>query len=59
MRCCNPKGSTHLRLGDGLYVIERTDDLPVLNRLFNGDARLKRERAFFGTFTAGTYAEIF
>lgn len=47
----HPKGSTHLRLGDVLCVIGRTDDLPALNRLFNGDARLKRERAFFGTFT--------
>ena len=25
--------------------------MPALNRLFNGDATLKRERAFFGTFT--------
>lgn len=47
----HPKGSTRLRLGDMLCVIGRTDDLPALNRLFNGDARLKRERAFFGTFT--------
>lgn len=47
----HPKGSTRLRLGDDLCVIGRTDDLPALNRLFNGDARLKRERAFFGTFT--------
>ena len=28
-----------------------TDDLPALNRLFNGDAKLERARAFFGTFT--------
>lgn len=47
----HPKGSTRLKLGDMLCVIGRTDDLPALNRLFNGDARLKRERAFFGTFT--------
>ncbi|TDX29164.1 potassium/proton antiporter (CPA1 family) [Modicisalibacter xianhensis] len=47
----HPKGSTRLRLGDMLCVIGRPGDLPALNRLFNGDARLKRERAFFGTFT--------
>ncbi|WP_346798276.1 potassium/proton antiporter [Halomonas sp. Bachu 37] len=47
----HPKGSTRLRLGDVICVIGRTDDLPALNRLFNGDARLKQERAFFGTFT--------
>ncbi|TDO13782.1 MULTISPECIES: potassium/proton antiporter [Halomonas] len=47
----HPKGSTRLRLGDVICVIGRTDDLPALNRLFNGDATLKRERAFFGTFT--------
>ncbi|WP_129139890.1 potassium/proton antiporter [Modicisalibacter coralii] len=47
----HPKGSTRLRMDDVLCVIGRSDDLPALNRLFNGDARLKRERAFFGTFT--------
>ncbi|WP_075879372.1 potassium/proton antiporter [Vreelandella massiliensis] len=47
----HPKGSTRLRLGDVICVIGRTEDLPALNRLFNGDARLKQERAFFGTFT--------
>nr|WP_163503214.1 potassium/proton antiporter [Halomonas socia] len=47
----HPKGSTRLMLGDVLCVIGRTGDLPALNRLFNGDAKLKRERAFFGTFT--------
>lgn len=47
----HPKGSTRLRLGDVICVIGRTDDLPALNRLFNGEAKLKRERAFFGTFT--------
>ncbi|ABE59282.1 MULTISPECIES: potassium/proton antiporter [Chromohalobacter] len=45
------KGSTRLKLNDVICVIGRSDDLPALNRLFNGDATLKRERAFFGTFT--------
>lgn len=47
----HPKGSTRLVLGDVICVIGRSDDLPALNRLFNGDARLRREQAFFGTFT--------
>lgn len=47
----HPKGSTRLRLDDVICVIGRTEDLPALNRLFNGDAKLKHERAFFGTFT--------
>lgn len=47
----HPKGGTRLQLGDVICVIGRTDDLPALNRLFNGEAKLKRERAFFGTFT--------
>ncbi|MGL6251963.1 MAG: transporter associated domain-containing protein, partial [Billgrantia desiderata] len=34
-----------------ICVIGRSEDLPALNRLFSGDAKLKRERAFFGTFT--------
>ncbi|MHB0775348.1 potassium/proton antiporter [Halomonas sp. WWR20] len=47
----HPKGSTQLRLNDVICVIGRGGDLPALNRLFNGEAKLKRERAFFGTFT--------
>ncbi|WP_280545797.1 MULTISPECIES: potassium/proton antiporter [unclassified Halomonas] len=54
----HPKGSTRLRLGDVICVIGRTDDLPALNRLFNGDAKLKRERAFFGTFTFDGEAQM-
>ncbi|WP_136246730.1 potassium/proton antiporter [Halomonas borealis] len=46
----HPKGGTQLQRGDVLCVIGRSDDLPALNRLFNGDATLKRERAFFGAF---------
>ncbi|MCG6657162.1 potassium/proton antiporter [Halomonas campisalis] len=47
----HPKGSTRLKIGDVICVIGRADDLPALNRLFSGDAKLKQERAFFGTFT--------
>ncbi|MBH8578739.1 potassium/proton antiporter [Bisbaumannia pacifica] len=47
----HPKGSTLLKQGDVLCVIGRSEDLPALNRLFNGEARLKRQQAFFGTFT--------
>jgi len=47
----HPKGSTRLQLGDVICVIGRSEDLPALNRLFNGEAKLKQERAFFGTFT--------
>ncbi|GAB2798797.1 potassium/proton antiporter [Halomonas shantousis] len=47
----HPKGSTELCLHDIICVIGRSGDLPALNRLFNGEAKLKRERAFFGTFT--------
>ncbi|MWJ28594.1 potassium/proton antiporter [Halomonas sp. ZH2S] len=47
----HPKGSTRLHAGDVICVIGRTEDLPALNRLFNGDSKLKQERAFFGTFT--------
>ncbi|QEA40025.1 potassium/proton antiporter [Pistricoccus aurantiacus] len=47
----HPKGSTRLKLGDVICIIGRSKDLPALNRLFNGDATLKRERAFFGIFT--------
>ncbi|CAM3585381.1 MULTISPECIES: potassium/proton antiporter [Halomonas] len=46
-----PKGSTRLQLGDVICVIGRSADLNTLNRLFNGDAKLKQEREFFGTFT--------
>ncbi|MGQ4879803.1 potassium/proton antiporter [Billgrantia sp. LNSP4103-1] len=47
----HPKGSTRLKPGDIICVIGRSGDLPALNRLFSGDSKLKRERAFFGTFT--------
>lgn len=46
----HPKGSTSLMLGDTLCVISRTEDLPALNRLFNGDTKLMQEMAFFGSF---------
>ncbi|ATJ82767.1 potassium/proton antiporter [Halomonas beimenensis] len=46
----HPQGSTRLCRGDVLCVIGRADDLPALNRLFNGDATLKRQSAFFGAF---------
>lgn len=44
------KGSTELKLGDTLCVISRSEDLPALNRLFNGDTKLMQEQAFFGSF---------
>ena len=47
----HPKGSTRLQLGDVICVISRNEDLAALNRLFNGDAKLKQELAFFGSFT--------
>lgn len=47
----HPKGNTRLKIGDMLCVIGREEDVVALNRLFNGDAKLKQERAFFGAFT--------
>ncbi|AFJ02457.1 sodium/hydrogen exchanger [Methylophaga frappieri] len=46
----HPKGSTTLKLGDTLCVISRSEDLPKLNQLFNGDAKLRQAEAFFGAF---------
>ncbi len=46
----HPKGSTVLKLGDVLCVISRSEDLPKLNQLFNGDAKLRQAEAFFGAF---------
>nr|WP_298248473.1 potassium/proton antiporter [uncultured Halomonas sp.] len=54
----HPKGSTRLQLNDVLCVIGRSEDLPALNRLFNGEAKLKQERAFFGTFTFDAEAKM-
>ncbi|MCL5425902.1 MAG: potassium/proton antiporter, partial [Gammaproteobacteria bacterium] len=54
----HPKGSTRLKLGDVICVIGRSTDLNALNRLFNGDAKLKQERAFFGTFTLDGTAQM-
>lgn len=54
----HPKGSTRLKLGDVICVIGRSEDLYALNRLFNGDAKLKQERAFFGTFTLEGSAQM-
>jgi len=54
----HPKGSTRLKLGDVICVIGRSEDLYSLNRLFNGDAKLKQERAFFGTFTLDGTAQM-
>ncbi|WP_372612953.1 potassium/proton antiporter [Halomonas sp.] len=47
----HPKGSTRLQIDDVICVIGQNHDLPALNRLFNGNTRLRQERAFFGTFT--------
>ncbi|MDX1574090.1 MAG: transporter associated domain-containing protein, partial [Methylophaga sp.] len=46
----HPKGSTVLKLGDVLCVVSRSEDLPKLNQLFNGDAKLRQAEAFFGAF---------
>ncbi|MEX1201166.1 MAG: potassium/proton antiporter [Methylophaga sp.] len=46
----HPKGSTVLKPGDVLCVISRSEDLPKLNQLFNGDAKLRQAEAFFGAF---------
>lgn len=54
----HPKGSTRLKLGDTICVIGRSADLGALNRLFNGDAKLKQEQAFFGTFTLDGKAKM-
>lgn len=54
----HPKGSTRLSQGDVICVIGRDDDLPALNRLFNGEAKLKQQRAFFGTFTLDAEARM-
>ncbi|MBD3896766.1 potassium/proton antiporter [Halomonas sp. ML-15] len=47
----HPKGSTLLKIGDVICVIGRNEDLASLNRLFSGDAKLKKEKEFFGPFT--------
>ncbi|WNK18863.1 potassium/proton antiporter [Halomonas piscis] len=54
----HPKGNTRLKIGDVLCVIGREEDIVALNRLFNGDARFKRERAFFGAFTLDASARM-
>ncbi|OHV11898.1 potassium/proton antiporter [Kushneria phosphatilytica] len=47
----HPKGSTRPQAKDVACVIGRTADLPALNRLFSGEAELKRERDFYGAFS--------
>ena len=54
----HPKGSTQLRIDDIICVIGKSDDLPALNRLFNGDAKHRQQRAFFGTFTLDADARM-
>lgn len=54
----HPKGSTHLKIGDVICVIGRNEDLASLNRLFNGDAKLKKEKEFFGPFTLDADARL-
>ncbi|MDR5865839.1 potassium/proton antiporter [Halomonas koreensis] len=46
----HPQGATRLCRDDVVCVIGRGDDLAALNRLFNGDATLRRQSAFFGAF---------
>ena len=45
------KGSTRLEMGDVVCVLGKNEDLPALNRLFNGEKVLKQEQDFFGAFT--------
>lgn len=54
----HPKGSTELMLGDVLCVISRSEDLPKLNQLFNGDAKLRQAEAFFGAFVLNGDARL-
>ena len=54
----HPKGSTELKLGDVLCVISRSEDLPKLNQLFNGDAKLRQAEAFFGAFVLNGDARL-
>ena len=54
----HPKGSTALKLGDVLCVISRSEDLPKLNQLFNGDAKLRQAEAFFGAFVLNGDARL-
>ncbi|QJQ95446.1 MULTISPECIES: potassium/proton antiporter [Halomonadaceae] len=54
----HPKGSTRLQLEDVVCVIGRNEDLPALNRLFSGEARLKKTQEFFGPFTINAEAKL-
>lgn len=54
----HPKGSTQLKIGDVICVIGRNEDLAALNKLFNGDAKLKKEKEFFGPFTLDADAQL-
>ncbi len=54
----HPKGSTQLKIGDVICVIGRNEDLSALNKLFNGDAKLKKEKEFFGPFTLDADARL-
>lgn len=47
----HPKGSTGLEKNDVVCVLGRSEDVPALNRLFNGEKKLKREQAFYGAFS--------
>lgn len=54
----HPKGSTELHVGDVLCVISRSEDLPKLNQLFNGDVKLRQAEAFFGAFVLNGDAKL-
>ncbi|MCM5703388.1 potassium/proton antiporter [Larsenimonas salina] len=46
----HPKGSTRLEKNDLVCAIGRSEDVSSLNKMFDGEARLKLARDFYGAF---------